>query len=39
VESYGNVTSEELWRRVTDAYCDLLTDEETYDVMHSQRYY
>jgi hypothetical protein len=34
VEYYTNVTSEELWRRVTDAYCDLLPDVDTYDVMN-----
>jgi hypothetical protein len=33
-ESYGNVTSQELWSRYLDGYCDLLPDEETYDVMN-----
>jgi hypothetical protein len=33
VEDYTNVTSEELWRRVTDSYCDLLPDVDTYDIM------
>jgi hypothetical protein len=38
-ESYGNVTSHELWSQYLAGYCDLLPDGcETYDVMLSQRY-